>query len=164
MTVTDDRDSERVHIGGFGAAVGAILAKLEDLRVDFRDAILNSEQEPDFDQTFSGAVAANDGSVTINLPRTITHIEFDFQVLLSGSTTPVYLFDGTPGSAYMSAVAAQIDGVGGAIACATNSDFKGRDYLSGTGVLTIYNPTAEQASFNLRIRNLDRTQGRQEST
>lgn len=159
---TPDQKVSRLHLA---SAVGAILARLDDVRDGVRDAILSSEQESDYDQAWAVANLGGDCQ-TISMPRTIIHAEI--QLMVCGGAG--YLFSGQVPFAV-----AQQQAMGGNTAFggngtggngpylghAFNNKFTWRDMLDGSGLLTLCVPAAVPTLSMVQVRNLDTSQGRQ---
>lgn len=162
MSATDDT----VHIGHWGAAVGAILAGMREIAADFKEAFKESGNEGGFDVTYCGVVGAADGLV-LSIPKFIRHVEIQFCADLVQDGTafanamPALLFDGAQTTNYMATQANIANAsVLPCICMSENNTAVVRDVLAGTGNVSIYNQSSKIMYFNLRIRQLDKTQNR----
>lgn len=157
----------RDHAADVTVASGAILQRLDTIAGLLRDQLLDSEQEPDYDQSFvivGNPAAAAAGK--ISLPRTIRHAEIAFQAQVA-PVVPCALFDGNPTAADCASQFATNTGTvsgSSAIAASIGSTVTVRDYLTGSGILTVFFSAATVGACIVRVRSLDALQMRPQRT
>lgn len=150
-------------------AAGGLLGRLDTIVERLDDLLLNSEQEPDFDQTFVvGGQPAAAIVLPIYLPRTIRHVEITLSCMLSTTAYIVGLFAGNV-TATQAANQHNFSGsspaASNAICTSNGGAVTARDYLDGSGILSVYfSGSASVAYANVRVRSLDAEQTRPQRT
>jgi hypothetical protein len=143
----------------------ALLTRMDSIEMLLRDLLLDSEQESDFDQTFIvGGLLAAAVAIPIGLPRTLRHVEM---TLSATSSVQVAALPGSLTTAQAAAQHSQTNASGGqsnAYLVSGGGAVTSRDYLDQSGWITIYFAAAITGYANLRIRQLDATQARLQST
>lgn len=125
------------------------LNKIEKL---LREILAERERPLDYDQTFVVSNGAAIGVVPIVLPRTLKHVEI---WLSSDSAATVVVFAGQQSLAAASAQYSTAIAGGSTASCSSNGgQIKVRDYLDGSGYLTVYFPAATPCCANVRVRSL----------
>jgi hypothetical protein len=137
---------------------------MDSIEMLLRDLLLDSEQESDFDQTFIvGGLLAAAVAIPIGLPRTLRHVEM---TLSATANVQVAVLPGSLTTAQAAAQHSQTNagGQSNAIVTSGGGTVTARDYLDQSGWVTIYFTAAITGYANLRIRQLDATQARLQST
>lgn len=152
--------------GGIGptaiAAAGA-LGLLKELVELVRRISGGLEREPSYDSTWVvGGVPGAAGVVLINLPRTLKHVQVELTAALSPTTSLVALFAGNLTVAQAQAQFAIQAGLGqsSCLCCSNGGTVKTREFLDGSGYLTVLftGAFANYGWANVRIRELDSEQ------
>lgn len=131
------------------------------------ERILSSlESEPDYDVTFVvGGLNAGAAVAQIQLPRTLHHVQLELAV---DSSAPVSVALFTGNLAVADAANRHKITAGpsssGAICSSSGGTTKAREYLDGSGILTVLFTAAGTTFANVRVRSLDKTQTRAQRT
>jgi hypothetical protein len=147
-------------VGPSPIAMAGALALLGRL-VDGVERLTRSlEWEADYDVTYVvGGLNAAAAVSQIQLPRTLRHVEMTLTVDSSvPMSTAVFAGQIALVDAQNRHKAATAAGPSGAICSSSGGSVTARDYLDGTGILTVLFTGAATTFANVRVRSLDRTQ------
>lgn len=152
---------ETMSNGAAALAVSAAMAKL-DAMLHWLARIANSlEEEPEYDSTF--VAGGNPGAATViivQIPRTLRHVELTLSVTTSIEVAVL------PGNLSITQAQGQhghnagVTGLSNASVTSAGGSVTARDYLDGSGYLSVYFTAAGTGYANLRVRSLDKTQSR----
>jgi hypothetical protein len=149
--------------GPTAALVGAGLTHASRIGHWLERIAKSLEVESDFDVPFVvGGLLSGAGVASIQIPRTIHHVEITLEVDTSAPVS-VAVFAGnlTLADATNRHKAASGPGPSGAICSSSGSGITVRTYLDQSGFLTVFFTAAATTFANVRIRSLDKTQPRE---